>query len=502
MYELQPLPPPQSPKPRAARRQAAGSRFWPGVVSGIFAFVALAALVLAILLIGYAAIARDLPSPNELRQRASAFQSTRIFDREGNLLNETFDPNAGRRIEVPLERMAPTVAQATIATEDANFYRHLGIDPVALARALYYAVQERDVVAGGSTITQQLVKRVLLTPEQTITRKFKEAILAAEITRRYSKDEILELYLNEVYYGSLAYGIDAAAETFFGKDVADLTLAEASLLAGLPQAPAYYDPYTHPDRVKQRQAVVLGLMVEQGFISAAEADAAWAEPLAYEPVQFDLKSPHFTFYVRQQLEQMFGSEGLYRSGYNVYTTLDPHLQAEAERIVREQVDALADRNVSNGALVSMRPQTGEVVALVGSADFNNVEIDGQVNMALAPRQPGSSTKPFVYLSTFEMPGRARNEAWTPGSTVADIQTAFPDGANPPYVPTNYDGQEHGMVTVRTALANSFNIPAVRALEAATLPQYLELMRRLGCHDAHAPGLWAEPEPGCRRNSAD
>ena len=205
------------------------------------------------MLVGYAAIARDLPSPNELRQRASTFQSTRIFDREGNLLNETFDPNAGRRIEVPLAQMSPYVAQSTIATEDANFYRHLGIDPVALARALYYAVQERDVVAGGSTITQQLVKRVLLTPEQTITRKFKEAILAAEITRRYGKDEILELYLNEVYYGSLAYGIDAAAETFFGKGVADLTLAEASLARRLA-ASASLLRSLYPSRPRQKAA--------------------------------------------------------------------------------------------------------------------------------------------------------------------------------------------------------------------------------------------------------
>jgi membrane peptidoglycan carboxypeptidase len=196
-------------------------------------------------------------------------------------------------------------------------------------------------------------------------------------------------------------------------------------------------------------------------------------------VEYDLNSPHFTLFVRQQLEQMFGSEGLYHAGLNVTTTLDPRLQAEAERIVAQQVATLADRNVSNGALVSMRPQTGEVVALVGSADFENVEIDGQVNMAFAPRQPGSATKPFVYLSTFESPGRNRNEAWTPGTLVADIQRPFPDGANPPYVPTNYDGQERGMVTVRTALANSLNIPAVTALEFATLPQYLELMQRLG-----------------------
>lgn len=479
MYELKPIPPQPEPSLRSNRVRRSGRRFWPGFISGIFAFVTFAALALALLLVGYAAIARDLPEPEELSQRASTFQSTRIYDREGNLLNETFDPNTGRRIEVGLDQISPYLIKATIATEDANFYQHLGIDPVALVRAIYYAVQERDVVAGGSTITQQLVKRVLLSPEVTMTRKVKEAILAAEITRRYSKDEILRLYLNEVFYGSMAYGIDAAAETFFGKDAADLSLAEAALLAGLPQAPAYYDPYTHPERAKERQGVVLRLMVEQGYLTPQQADEAWQQPLTYEPVKYDLQAPHFTLYVRQQLEQMFGSEGLYHAGYNVYTTLDPKLQSEAERIVREQVTALSDRNVSNGALVAMRPQSGEVVALVGSADFDNPEIDGQVNMAFAPRQPGSSTKPFVYLSTFEMSGKPRSDAWTPGTLVADIKHEFPDGANPPYVPTNYDGKEHGMVTVRTGLANSYNIPAVRALEAATLPQYLELMKRLG-----------------------
>ena len=476
MYQLQPVQPANR---TSSNRRPPGGRFQRGLVSGMLAFVTLGALTAAVLLVGYALIARDLPAPSELRQRASTFQSTRIYDRAGNLLNETFDPNTGRRIEVPLAKISPYVLEATIATEDANFYKHPGIDPVALARALYYAVQERDVVAGGSTITQQLVKRVLLSTERTLTRKFKEAILAAEITRRYSKDEILELYLNEVYYGSLAYGIDAAAETFFGKDAADLTLAEASLLSGLPQLPAYYDPYTHPDRAKERQAVVLGLMVKAGYITQAEADAAWVEPLVYAPLQFDLNAPHFTLYVRQQLEQIFGPEVLYQSGYQVTTTLDPALQAQAERIVAEQVGLLADRNVSNGALVAMRPQNGEVVALVGSADFNNPEIDGQVNMALSPRQSGSSIKPFVYLSTFEQPDRPINEHWTPGTLIADILTQFPDGANPPYVPTNYDGNEHGIVTMRTALANSFNIPAVKALEQATLPRFLELMQRLG-----------------------
>lgn len=479
MYELQPAPPQRPRSNGAAPEPARNRRFWQGVGSGVLAFMISAVLVAGGVLIAYATMARDLPSPTELRQRASTFQTTRIYDREGNLLNEAFDPDMGRRIEVMLANISPYVIQATIATEDANFYAHPGIDPVALLRAVYYAFQEGDVVSGGSTITQQLVKRVLLSSERTATRKIKEAILAAEITRRYSKDDILELYLNEVYYGNLSYGIDAAAETYFGKEVGELTLGEAALLAGLPQLPAYYDPYTHPDRAKRRQSVVLGLMVEAGYITAEQANAAWLEPLTYVPLQFDLKAPHFTLFVRQQLEQLLGPEALYQSGYSVHTTLDPRLQAEAERIVAEQVSALADRNVSNGALVAMRPQTGEVVALVGSADFDNVEIDGQVNMALAPRQPGSATKPFVYLATFDLPDRPQEKQWTPGTLTADISTAFPDGVNPPYVPVNYDGKEMGLITVRAALANSRNIPVVAALQEATLPVFIDLMQRFG-----------------------
>ena len=472
-FDLVPREPQQ---PQTVRRQPT---FLRGVLSGILFFLVLAVFGLGLSLIGYAVIAGDLPAPGELQNRASSFQSTRIYDRDGTLLNETFDPSTGRRTVVPLARMAPELVQATIATEDANFYRHRGVDPVALVRALYYAVLERDLVSGGSTIPQQLVKLVFLSPEQTIRRKINEAILSSEISRRYSKDQILAIYLNELYYGNFAYGIDAAAETYFNRDVSELTLAQAALLAGLPQLPAYYDPYTHPDRAKARQGVVLGLMVEQGAVSTAEADAAWAEPLVYQPLEFDLAAPHFTLYVRQQLEELLGPEALYQTGLEVYTSLDSTLQDQAQRIVTEQVALLADRNASNGALVAIRPDTGEILALVGSADFDNVEIDGQVNMALAPRQPGSSIKPFAYLAAFEQPDKPAAARWMPGTLVADITHAFPDGVNPPYVPVNYDGKEHGLVTVRTALGSSYNIPAVRALEEAGLPAFLELTQRLG-----------------------
>lgn len=483
-FELRPRVPPQR-----AQRQS-GSTFSRGFFSGLFAFIALAAFGLGLLLIGYAFIARDLPLPTELESRATSFQSVRIYDRDGELLNETLgadeEGNQGRRTYVPLDRIPLAMQQATIATEDANFYDHRGVDPVALARALYYAVLERSIVSGASTIPQQLVKMVFLTPERSLRRKVREAILASEISRRYDKEEILEIYLNELYYGNLAYGVEAAASTYFDKDVAELTLAESALLAGLPQLPAVYDPYTAPEEtVKKRQGVVLGLMVEQGYITPEEATEAYLEPLRYAPLEFDLESPHFTLYVRQQLETLLPTlldespSTISQMGFDVMTTLDPAMQAEAENAVRDHVSTLAQNNASNGALVAIDPATGEILAMVGSADFDNVEIDGQVNMALAPRQPGSSIKPLVYLSTFEQPDVPVAERWTPGTLVADIEEDFPDGANPPYRPTNYDLQEHGLVTVREALASSFNIPAVRALEQTGIPNFLNLAERLG-----------------------
>lgn len=475
------------PEPSGAPQE--GGTFRRGLMSGFFAFIALGAFGLGLMLIGYAVIAADLPLPSELESRASSFQSVRIYDRNENLLNETLGSdesgNQGRRTYVDIERIPLHMQQATTATEDANFYRHRGVDPVALARALYYAVLERSIVSGASTIPQQLVKMVFLTPERTLVRKVREAILASEISRRYSKDEILEIYLNEVYYGNLAYGVEAAARTYFDKDVAELSLAESALLAGLPQLPAVYDPYIAPDSAKKRQGVVLSLMAEQGYITPEQADAAWAEQLNYVPLSYDLKSPHFTLYVRQQLETLLpqlldeSPSTVSQLGFEVITTLDPELQEQAQQIVRQQVGTLAAHNASNGALVSMDPTTGEILTMVGSADFDNVEIDGQVNMALAPRQPGSSIKPLVYLSTFEQPDLPPDQRWTPGTLVADIEEDFPDGANPPYRPTNYDLQEHGIVTVRDGLASSFNIPAVRALEQTGLPNFLNLAERLG-----------------------
>jgi membrane peptidoglycan carboxypeptidase len=456
--------------------------------------------------IGYASIAAALPAPDELQARASQFNSTLIYDRAGGLLNEVADPNYGRRTAVTVAAISPHLTAATIATEDPNFYEHPGVDPVGIARALYHAVKYRDLdsTPGGSTITQQLVKLTFLSAERTLTRKIKEAILAAEITRRYPKDKVLEIYLNEIYYGNLAYGIEAAAETYFDKRASDLTLAEAALLAGLPQAPAYYDPYTRlwnadgtPGAVKRRQSAVLTLMVRHDAITPAQADAAWQAPIVLKPLRqtYTSKNPHFVQYARSQVEQTLGPELLAKGGLRIHTSLDPRIQAIAEDEVAKQVKALAGQGAGNAALVALQPKTGEILALVGSADFYSEKISGQINMAISPRQPGSAIKPFTYLAAFEMPAAvdaapAAEKSpqisaieppgyWTPATAIMDIRTEFPDGARPPYVPANYDDREHGLVTVRAALANSYNIPAVKALEHVGLERLKELARRVG-----------------------
>jgi len=442
--------------------------------------VSLVVCLTALLAVGaYAYIAVRLPSPEELSIRANTFESTKIYDRSGRLLFEVFDPSGGRRTRVSLERIPLDVRNATIATEDPTFYANPGFNPLSILRAFYYNFRERDIVSGASTITQQLVKYVFLSPEVTYSRKIKEAILATELTRRYSKDEILELYLNQIYYGNLAYGIGTAAEVYFNRPVEELTLAEATLLAGIPQAPAIYDPYTNLAAAKIRQGIVLDLMVKRDYITAEEARRAQTEPLELAPPRIEMKAPHFVVYVREQLEAEYGIEFVYRGGLRVYTTLDMEMQETAERIVREKVAALGELEATSGALVALNPHNGQILAMVGSADFYNAEIDGQVNVAMRPRQPGSSIKPVNYVTAFE-------RGWTAATFIMDIKTQFPDGANPPYEPRNHDNQEHGPVLVRGALARSLNIPAVKTLQFVTVPGMLEMAHRLGITSLNRP----------------
>ena len=462
-----------------------------------FIFGLLAVLATGAFLIGgYIYIASDLPSVDDLQARASQFETARIYDSQNNLLYEINDPSAGRRTRVPLERISPYLIAATLATEDQNFYIHPGFDPLGIVRAIFQNVQAGDTVSGASTITQQLVRQLVLSPEERLERsnwrKIREIVLAAEIERRYTKREILELFLNENNYGNLAYGIEAASELYYNKSAADLTLGEAAMLAGLPQAPAVYDVFTNRKVVEARQLQVLGLMrqlseerncihlevdnnpnpvcVDVPAVTIAISDMQTHQ---FTAPRNDARFPHWVLYVRQQLEAQYGQQ-LYRDGLSIYTTLDPNLQTMAEKVVADQIAGLQDRNVTNGALVAIDPRTGEIKAMVGSDNYND-PIDGQINMALQPRQPGSSIKPFVYALAME-------KGWTPATLLWDVPTEFPDGTNPPYVPTNYDGLFHGPVLLRGALANSYNVPAVRAIQFTGVRQdggLVPFMNRFG-----------------------
>ncbi len=485
-----------------------------GIIITIFAGVLIALVAGSFVVYQYFRIARSLPDVSQLREKASQFETTRILDRNGNVLYEIVDPNAGRRTYVPLSRISPYLVAATVATEDKEFYNHPGFDLLAIFRAFLQNYQSGETVSGASTITQQLARNLLFTPEerneQSYSRKIREAVLAAELTRIYSKDDILELYVNENYYGNLAYGVEAASETYFGTTAANLTLGQASFLAGLPQAPAVYDIYTNRDVTLGRQEDVLVLMYEtsqeEGCIyvsnssqricmdpvSAASA-ANEMKTYQFESPDIEMRYPHWVNYVRTLLEAQYDPQEIYRAGFSVYTTLDPALQDLAEEIVENQVQALAANHASNGALIAIRPSTGEILAMVGSADFYSEAISGQVNMSISPRQPGSAIKPITYLAAFE-------KGWTASTLIWDVETEFspsgqPNDPSPSYIPVNYDGRYHGPVTVRTALANSFNVPAVKALdfvriyddpETAVQDGFIAMARKLGIATLNRP----------------
>lgn len=450
----------------------------------ILLFVAVLGAVIAgvFLVYQYFSIAATLPSVEDIRGHASQFETTRFYDRNGQVIYEMIDPNAGRRTYTSMDKISPYLVAATIAIEDKEYYNHPGFDVLALVRALVQNYTSGDVVSGASTITQQLARTLFFTPEErievSVRRKAREIILSSELTRRYSKDEILELYLNEINYGNLAYGIEAAAETYFSTTADKLTFSQAAFLAGLPQLPSVYDIFNNRDATLNRNKQVLTAMYnmsqEKGCIRVSNS----AEPICVEAQQaadayieienypFTIRTnpmvyPHWVTYIRFLLETTYDPQTIYRSGFRVYTTLDPQLQLEADRIVKEQVEALAGQNATDGALVAIQPKTGEILAMTGSADFYNDAIAGQINMALQPRQPGSSIKPLTYAAAFE-------KGWTPATILWDVPSEFPPSGDPndtrdPYKPVNYDGRFHGPMSIRTALANSFNIPAVKTL---------------------------------------
>jgi 1A family penicillin-binding protein len=439
-------------------------------------------MALVVATAAYFWLSTALPTPEQLRAQAAA-GSTRILDRNGQLLYQLPDPLSGEQRPVALAEIPLALRQATIAVEDRSFYQNSGVDLRGIARAVVDNLASGEIVAGGSTLTQQLARNFLLDPgqaqEQSLIRKLREMVLAVKLTASYSKDEVLALYLNQTYYGGLAYGVEAAARHYFGKPVRDLDLAECALLAGLPQAPSSYNPLANGDAARARQAEVLAAMVAAGYVTPAEAEAARLEPLQYASGERELKAPHFVFYVIDQLTAELGADQVVRGGLVVTTTLDLGLQREAEDVLRRQLALLAspadgrpDHRARNGAVVVLSPADGGVLALVGSPDFYDEATQGQVNGALALRQPGSAIKPLTYAAALE-------RGWTPASTLLDIPTTIALESGGAYTPRNYDRAYHGPLSLRQALATSSNVAAVRLLDSIGTPALIEMARRLG-----------------------
>ncbi len=422
-------------------------------------------------------ILRDLPSPANLG-RYDIPVATKIYDRNGKLL---FDIFVGQnRTPVPLSDMPKYVQQGTISIEDKNFYQHGAINPIGgLLRAIAASVVSRKL-QGGSTITQQLVKSALLTPERTITRKVKELMLAPLVELLYSKDKILEMYLNSVPYGGTAWGIETASEKYFGIPIKQVSLAEAALLVGLPQAPTLYSPYgAHPEYAKQRQKEVLTRMVDDHYITQKQADDAFAEPLVYKP-ETGIQAPHFVMYVKDQLENTYGEALVERGGLKVTTTLDLDLQNYAQATVAAEVAKLKTVDVSNGAALITHPSTGEILAMVGSTDYFATP-SGSFNVTTALRQPGSSIKPINYSIGLE------KRIVTPATMFLDEPTCFANLAGQPaYCPRNYDGKFHGPVQLRFALGNSLNIPAVKMLYLNTVQDMVASASAFGLNTLKDP----------------
>jgi 1A family penicillin-binding protein len=453
-------------------------------------FTVVVALVLGVVFVARRLLV-DLPDPAQLYQRATA-PSTKIYDRRGTLLYEIIDPHQGLHTPLVLADIPPACRNATVATEDATFYSNPGVDGAAIVRALYINLRGGEILSGGSTITQQLARNLLLSPDErtevSLSRKLREAILAWRIARRYTKDEILTLYLNETYYGNLAYGLEAASRTYFGKRATELDLAECALLAGLPQSPANYNPLQNLPAAKTRQGLVLNLMVKNGFLSQGESELVHREELSFAAVPIPIEAPHFVMYVYGQLEKQFGLETIYTRGLQVQTTLDLPTHEAARRSARfrlEQLDRRTEgrlsRNVRNAAVIVLDPQTGEVLAMVGSPDYFDRRIDGAVNATVALRQPGSSIKPITYAAAFD-PAWAEKYSYqtlNPASMMVDSRTAFTTREGEPYVPINYDRRWRGPVLLRQALASSLNLVAVKVLDHVGVEAMTALARSMG-----------------------
>lgn len=425
----------------------------------------------------------EIPDLSAFDERR-VLQSTKIYDRTGEVLLYDLHQDV-RRTVVPYEEISRHIKNASVAIEDDTFFEHAGIRPLSILRAVLANVMGGNLLGGqgGSTITQQVIKNSVLVQEKTLTRKVKEWILALKLERELTKEEILWHYLNESPYGGTIYGVEEASRAFFGKSSRDLTLAESAYLASLPQAPTYLSPYgKNRAALEARKNLTLARMLENGFITQEEHDAARAETVEFKAqVASGIRAPHFVFYVRDYLAREYGEESLAERGFKVITTLDWELQEKAEEVVKKW--ALKNEttfDAENAALVATDPQTGEILVMVGSRDYFDEEIDGNFNIALAERQPGSSFKPFVYATAFK-------EGYTPETVVFDLKTQFSTACNPAhleteedcYAPSNYDNQFRGPISFRNALAQSINVPAVKALYLAGVNDSLKLAHDLG-----------------------
>lgn len=418
----------------------------------------------------YFSIIDELPDVNTLK-KFDPKQTTNIYDRKGNLLYRTY--NNEDRYYIPLKEIPIVIVNATLAVEDASFYEHFGLSVRGILRAAKKNFTEEDF-QGGSTITQQLVKNTLLSGERTLTRKIKEAILAIEVERRFTKEQILEMYLNKISYGGTAYGIKSAASKYFDKDLSQISLAEASFLAGLPASPSNYSPLNNDISIsKKRQKDVLDLMVRTGYITEKESDDAFKQVLAFSSKPEYIKAPHFVNYVMSDLEKKFGQKLISQGGLEVYTSIDMDMQNRVQEIITDDVIAMQRRNrVKNGAALITNPASGEVLAMIGSVNYWDDKNDGQVNITISPRQPGSSIKPITYAMAFE-------NGLTPHDVIDDSAVSYPIPGEKPYTPVNYDGGFHGRVTLKSALANSYNIPAVKLLNQFGVENFLKMADQFG-----------------------
>ena len=463
-------------------KNASGKDRWK--LAGKIALYVFGALVLLVVGV-FIYFAKDLPSPGNLGNR-TVVESTKIYDRTGtHILYDIHGEE--KRTQIDFKQMPDSIKFATISLEDQSFYSNHGVEITSIIRAGLADLLHRGATQGASTITQQLIKQTVLSPEKTLSRKIKEAILSIELSQKFSKDDILGMYLNQIPYGSNAYGVEAAAETFFGKHASDLTLDESALLASLPQAPSYYSPYgNNTSDLIVRQHYALNQMAKLGYITQDQANAAAQVDVLskIKPPSENISAPHFVMYVKDYLEKKYGDQMLEQGGLKVYTTLDWDKQQAAEQAVKDNAATDLKYGANNAALVAMDPKTGQILAMVGSRDYfgtpvpngctpgKNCKFEGNFNVATAARQPGSSFKPYVYLTAFE-------KGYTPETNIWDVDTNFSTDNGQTYDPKNYDGKNHGLLQMKNTLAMSLNVPAVETLYLAGVQNSINTAHSLG-----------------------